>query len=92
MVNNNGVLRLVKNVHALQQNLTNLASGHQASLERARSFYETIGFDGKVSTYNDEYTFPLTNSVISAGAQDSNRKERHSVYIRRLQIHFGSQV
>eukprot|EP00842_Homolaphlyctis_polyrhiza_P004042 jgi/Hompol1/4639/HPOL_001819-RA len=41
-VNKNGVLRLIRNVQSLQQNLTNLACIHQQSLDRARRYYELL--------------------------------------------------
>nr|KAJ3422218.1 Exocyst complex component 4 [Polyrhizophydium stewartii] len=41
-VNKAGVLRLVRNVQSLQQNLTNLACAHQQNLDRARRYYELL--------------------------------------------------
>lgn len=47
-INSNGVLRLVRNVQSLQQNLTNLVSIQENSLNRVKTYTELAALTGPV--------------------------------------------
>ncbi|EGF78900.1 hypothetical protein BATDEDRAFT_26302 [Batrachochytrium dendrobatidis JAM81] len=75
-VNLNGVLRLVRNIQSLQQNLTNLACAHQESLDRAKTYYELLGLDVEailkmIPKNSGQYTYDEYKAILDLKFHDA---------------------
>ncbi|KAJ1334437.1 hypothetical protein BSLG_007592 [Batrachochytrium salamandrivorans] len=97
-VNKNGVMRLVRNVQSLQQNLTNLACAHQQSLDRAKAYYELLGLEAEMilktipknsGQYSyDEYKAILDLQFRDALVQGDATTKQYEGYLTRLKRYF----